>query len=432
MNNIRARISAYGWMMIFMLLCLGVINFADKAVLGLAAVPIIRELHLSPTQYGLVSGSFFLLYALSSLLVTAWSDRIGTKTVLALLATSWAIVQLATVFVFSFPALLLSRIALGAGEGPSYGTSVSAATPWLPTDRRAFGLGLVTFGSAIGPALFAPPLTFLIVVVGWRSAFALLGGIGLLWVIIWLLIGREHPAARRMSVAETQAEHSRTRWSEIRPVLFSRTFLCSTLAAFVSYWAVALYLSWNPVYLVSVRHLRLSDPLYLAGITLPYVIVGIALIAFGAFADRIYRRTGSHRRAYVYPVTAVLFISAFGLYLAVSAPSAPGSVLFFTLALIGVSIPLLSTIITEVAPATHRGAVLGTYVAISTLPGLIAPLITGLIIQSAGKNAVTGFSHAYLLASLLLLIGGVTFLAFARPDEQRAEQFSEATAHIYS
>src|SRR6266700_2371464 len=167
----RTRMTPSGWVMILLLLALGALNYADKAVLGLAAVPIIKELHLSPTQYGLVSGSLFWLYALSSLLVTAWSDRIGTKKVLTLLATSWAIVQVATVFVFSFPALLLTRVVLGAGEGPSYGTSVSAATSWLPGDRRAFGLAIVTFGSSVGPVIFAPLLTFLIVVVGWRSAF---------------------------------------------------------------------------------------------------------------------------------------------------------------------------------------------------------------------------------------------------------------------
>ena len=77
MNKASTHISPYGWVMIFMLLGLGVINFADRAVLGLAAVPIIRELHLSPAQYGLVSGCFFLLYGLSSVLVTAWSDTIG-------------------------------------------------------------------------------------------------------------------------------------------------------------------------------------------------------------------------------------------------------------------------------------------------------------------------------------------------------------------
>jgi MFS transporter, ACS family, aldohexuronate transporter len=432
MNKPRSRISAYGWVIISMLLLLGVINFADKAVLGLAAVPIIKELHLSPAEYGLVSGSLFWLFALSSILVTTWSDRIGTKAVLTLLAMSWTIVQIATMFVFSFPALLLTRIMLGAGEGPSYGTSVSAATTWLPEDRRAFGLGIVNFGSAIGPALFAPPLTFLIVNVGWRSAFVLLGGIGLLWVILWLLIGRDQPDSRPMSVPEDRDKNSRTRWSEIRPVLFSRTVLFSTFAAFASYWAVALYLSWNPVYLVTVRHLHLSDPLYIAGITLPYVVGGIGFIACGVLADRIYHRKRSHRQSYVYVVTAVLIITALCLYLAVSVPSTLLSVIFFSLALIGVGIPLLSTTIVAVAPASHRGAMLGIYVAVSTLPGLIAPLVTGLIIQVAGSNASSGLFYAYLLASLLLLIGAIAFLANARPDEdQRVEQTRRMGAQVH-
>src|SRR5437762_484496 len=100
-----AHISPYGWVMIILLFGLGMINFGDKAVLGLAAVPIINELHLSPTQYGAVSSSLFWLFAPSSVLVTAWSDSIGTKKVLGLLATTWAIVQFATLFVFTFPAL---------------------------------------------------------------------------------------------------------------------------------------------------------------------------------------------------------------------------------------------------------------------------------------------------------------------------------------
>jgi hypothetical protein len=53
-NMARTHFSPYGWVMIILLLGLGVINFADKAVLGLDAVPTITELHLSPAQYGLV------------------------------------------------------------------------------------------------------------------------------------------------------------------------------------------------------------------------------------------------------------------------------------------------------------------------------------------------------------------------------------------
>src|SRR5256885_11818625 len=166
------RVSSFGWITRAFVFVLGIINFTDKVVIGLAAIPITKELHLNASQCGLVSGSLFWLFSLSSVLVTAWADVVGTKKVLALLATTWALVQFATLFVISFPALLLTRAVLGAGEGPSYGTSVTAAAPWLPPDRRAFRLGVMTFGSSIGPAVFVPLLTFMIVAVGWRSAFA--------------------------------------------------------------------------------------------------------------------------------------------------------------------------------------------------------------------------------------------------------------------
>ena len=107
----------------------------------------------------------------------------------------------------------------------------------------------------------------------------------------------------RVAVQDTQIERPRTHWSEVLPFLFSRTVLFSTLAAFSAYWALALYLSWNPVYLVNVRHLRLSYLLYLAGIMLPFIVGAITLIVFGALADRAFYRTGSQRRSRVYLVT---------------------------------------------------------------------------------------------------------------------------------
>jgi MFS family permease len=126
-------------------------------------------------------------------------------------------------------------------------------------------------------------------------------------------------------------------------------------------------------------------------------------------------------------------VSALCLFLAVNIPSSLGAVILFTLAPIGAAVPMVSTIITEVAPEAHRGAVLGTVVAIATLPGIIAPLVTGLIIQSTGKNVASGFYNAYLLASLLLLIVGGVFLACARPDdEQLAEKIPGAAAHVHS
>jgi MFS transporter, ACS family, aldohexuronate transporter len=147
-----------------------------------------------------------------------------------------------------------------------------------------------------------------------------------------------------------------------------------------------------------------------------------------ALADHVFCRTGSHRQSYVYTVTALLIMSALCLYLAVSFLSTFGAVFFFTIALFGVTFPMVSTIITAVAPKAHRGTVLGIVVAIFTLPGIIAPLVTGLIIQAAGKNVAGGFHTAYLLASLFLLVSGVVFLACARPDDQHLGE--EGSIHV--
>ncbi len=412
------RISPLGWAMITLLFILGAINFADKAVLGLAAVPIIKELHLSPAQYGLVSGSLFWLFSLSSVLVTARADVVGTKKILALLATTWAVVQVATVFVTTFPGLLLTRVMLGAGEGPSYSTSVTSASKWLPPDRRAFGLGVVTLGSSIGPAVFVPLLTFLIVIVGWRAAFAVLGIIGALWVVIWLLVARERPADVSIPVHETSLARRRTRWSQMLPIIFSRNIIFSILAAFSIYWQTALLLNWTPVYLVTVLHLKPSGPLYIAGVSLPWIFQGFALFTSGALADRAFRRTGSARRSRVLLAGALLILGAISLYSAVSIPSTLGAVMFFTFAAIaGAAIPLLVAIILDVTPEAHRGFTQGIAVGIATLPGFIAPLMTGVLVQAAGNDAIQGLQHAYVLAALLLLVCGLVFTAYVRPDE---------------
>src|SRR6266516_2401507 len=187
---------------------------------------------------------------------------------ITLLATTWAIVQIATLFVITFFGLLLPSVVLGAGEGPSYGTSVTSASKWLPPDRRAFGLGIVSFGGSIGPAVFAPLLSFVIVLLGWRAAFALCGIIGILWVLTWQLVARERPAEGDLPVVKTRVAHHQTRWPQLFRILFSRTIVCSILAAFSVYWSTALLLNWTPVYLVSVRNLTLTDPLYLLGVSL--------------------------------------------------------------------------------------------------------------------------------------------------------------------
>jgi MFS transporter, ACS family, D-galactonate transporter len=64
----------------------GMINFADKAVVGIAGVPIMQDLQLSPRQFGLVGSSFFLLYSVSTIITGFIVNRVATRWVLLVMA----------------------------------------------------------------------------------------------------------------------------------------------------------------------------------------------------------------------------------------------------------------------------------------------------------------------------------------------------------
>jgi hypothetical protein len=87
------RTTRGAWTITTLLFVYMLINFADKAVVGLAAVPIMRELNLSPKQFGLVGSSFSFLFSLSAILVGFAANRVATRWVLLALAFSWAVVQ---------------------------------------------------------------------------------------------------------------------------------------------------------------------------------------------------------------------------------------------------------------------------------------------------------------------------------------------------
>src|SRR5579863_6176077 len=99
------------WTVVILLFFYSVINFFDKLVLGLAAVPIMKELQLSPAQYGLVASSFYWLYAVSGVLVGLFLvNRIQSKWLLLILVAIWSIAQAPVAFSSGLGALVACRI----------------------------------------------------------------------------------------------------------------------------------------------------------------------------------------------------------------------------------------------------------------------------------------------------------------------------------
>ena len=114
-ESLEQRPPRQAWIVVALLSVFMMINFADKAIIGLAAVPIIKELNLTHEEFGRVGSSFFLLFSVSAVLGGFIANRVSSKVVIASMALLWAIVQLPMIGAVTLPMLIANRVILGAG-----------------------------------------------------------------------------------------------------------------------------------------------------------------------------------------------------------------------------------------------------------------------------------------------------------------------------
>ena len=112
-----------------------VINFMDKAILGIVAVPLMQELSIEPAQFGMIASSFFLFFSVSAIGFGFLANRVSSKVVLVVLAGIWGVSQMPLAFFASVPLLYFSRILLGIGEGPAYPLALHSCYCLLYTSR---------------------------------------------------------------------------------------------------------------------------------------------------------------------------------------------------------------------------------------------------------------------------------------------------------
>ena len=168
------------WTIVLLLFLFMVINFADKAVIGLAAVPIMQELRLTPKQFGLIGSSFFLLFSLSAIVTGFVVNRVQTRWVLLAMGSVWAVTQFPMLGPAGFATIVACRVALGAGEGPAYPVALHATYKWFPNALRALPTAIVAQGGAVGVMVALPSLNWVLVNYSWHWAFGVLGIVGLM------------------------------------------------------------------------------------------------------------------------------------------------------------------------------------------------------------------------------------------------------------
>ena len=376
------------WGIVSLLFTASLINYLDRASLSLALPVIGVDLHLDPTQKGLLLSAFFWSYAFMQVPVGLILDRYPIRWVYAGMFAIWSLACGFTGFVGSLFVFVVLRILLGIGESVYFPGGTKMVYLLFPPNERGLPSGWFNSGSRLGFSAGGLVVPWLIGVYGWRMMFLAVGFGSLVWVIPWLLTVPSRAAAAAADVPRTA----------LRLPTFNRNLLGICLGFFCFDYFLYLLLTWLPDYLVQVRHLTLMR----AGIysALPFLSFGLSEILGGAVADRLVRRGWSETLARKTVVT-VGFLSGLLLIPAMFVASGEAAVAFIVGAcFVGLSTGNSIAIVQTCAPEDEIAAWSGMQNFAGNLGGIVAPLLTGILIARTGS-----YLPGFILASLLLVIG---------------------------
>jgi MFS family permease len=416
-----------GRLILVLLALFSIINFGDKAVLGLAGPSITSDLGLSNTQFGSLGSAFYLLFSLSALLVGLFGGRWPASWLLAALALIWSAAQLPILVpAAGFTVLLGTRVMLGAGEGPSLPMANHVAFTWFPARQRTTAAGVITMGGALGVIVGGPLLAATITFAGWRWAFGLLGAAGLVWTLAWFRLGGEgsYPATGPATAAVAVHTDRPTRTDQIPidripigRILASPTWIAGVVAGFTGQWALGLGLSWLPTFLEHQGGYGSAQVGFLIGLPSLVAVISVPTVVYLAYRRRIAGR--SSHSTYALLGFSAAAVPAAGLLTMTFGLRGPALLTSVSIAFgAGISLaPLVASAIADLVPVERRGLALCIGTAISSLGAVVSPWATGRLLDLAGTETA-GFNLAFRLAAALALLGGISLL-FLNPERDK-------------
>ena len=387
--------------MIIFLCFLGIlIDYFDRSALAYAITPLQQAFHLNNIDFGLIGSAFgvgyFFTTPLGGLLVDKWGARKIWGGTALLWSFACGLISIAT----GFWTLFVCRSLLGISEAPVFPALMRVAVDWLPVKKRArflsMGLAAVPFASVIGASL----ISVLILHVGWRWMFLILGALGLSWSILWYVLFRDIPVK---PIIEPKT-HLKTSWQFL---LFNPALLANNIAFFTFGYVLFFALVWLPGYYEQVYHIKLHNiPLF---VTLPWLLGTLFVIAGGILSDWVWKKTHSIRAARSHQIWICQLLSA-GCFIPVIiwGHSLMISLIFISL---GIGIGLMPNaafyaLNGDLTP-DKAGTSLGIMDAFFALAGIISPVLTGLLSHLTGN-----FNAAFLLLILLSVISALGVFLF--------------------
>ena len=248
---------------------------------------------------GTITIFFMLAYGISQMVSGKLYDKIGCRKGFFWSALVWGVADALTALSRGLFSLTAFRVMLGLGEaGPWPGTTKSNAI-WFPQKERALAQGLFGAAASVGSVLAPIIILMLFLAFGWQWTFVIVGGLGIVWVGLWLLINRADPEKHpwvtdkerkyilegRETAPATQTQEKGKSWGQLLKekknwsVILGRFFLDPI------WW---MFVTFLPLYLTDVFNLNIKEVAFSAWV--PYAGAAVGSIVGGWFSGWLINR----------------------------------------------------------------------------------------------------------------------------------------------
>ena len=399
-------------------LCYTVLYMA-RASVSMAGPSMIEYYGWSKTQFGLVSTAFFLGYASTMVMGGAMADKFGGGKVLCAGAVLWSIfvfvtpLPLGTAIIF----MVLVRALCGMSQGVALPAMTSMIAKWVPKKESGVAQGVSLIGVALGLALTMPLGAWIITAYGWQTMFYAFSLLGPLWVLVWWKFGSQSPEVdphitqaelhyiRESNAAAASASTSSANDPDLqltaKEAYAQPAVWIGAASILCTHFLFYLFMTWLPTYFADGRGLSVKGSALSA--MMPYVAAMLTYPLGGVITDKLSLRFGDNVGRKVLPCVG-LTASALLLYLATTAES-----IFAATALVSASNGFLCLTMSGyysipiVFSKKHAGKLVGLWATFASVGGILAPVVTGVLVDLFGYNFALSFGAATAVAGAVLL-----------------------------
>lgn len=388
------------------------INFSDRGIIGAVAPVLIKNFGLTTAQFGVVASAFSWGYVLTTFLggLTLALFK-GPKRAYMTFVTIWSIALGATVAATGFVSLLFYRIIFGLSEGVVFPSSQQMAGRWFPPNEQGrISAWCLTLGQPIGPLIATPVSIFIAVNYGWRAPFLAWMVTGLIWVVVagFLLTNRpqDHKGVNKAELELIGERLESNPTDAIRSVITNGYLWICGLCFFAAAYVLYFMLTFFPLYLVQERHLEYAKTGFLA--TTPFIGLAVGAIFSGWAMDRIFAATGGNLYKARTALGAIfLFLTGATFLILANGNWTLGpaiTLMFLGAAFAYAANPVFFAMPMDIVPE-HAGAAGALVTGIAASAGIIAPLVTGQLVQASGSyaSAINVIAWIPIAAGIVLL-----------------------------